>query len=86
MRFSVSYPSGSEFTVAGELRCGRLPGSSMFAVGVIQHDGEIVMLDPRAIVTDSDGEVVYDPRQIPLDVHEPAMIEWLLDNPEWAAS
>lgn len=47
-------------------------------------DRVIVILDPRAVVRDKrTGEVVYTPRDVPLDDHEPAMRAWLVVNPQW---
>lgn len=84
--FEIRYPSGAEMTLKGELRAGPLPGSTLFAVGVVTADEGVFIADPRAVIKDETGSVIYEPRKIPLDMHEPWARAWLAENPQWPSS
>jgi hypothetical protein len=78
----IRYPSGHRFLLDGELIVGMLT-PELFGPAIDQPGAEIVILDPRGIVTDRAGKVLYSPRLVPLDLHSNWVIEWLAENPEW---
>ena len=50
---------------------------------ILDDANHAFVLDPRAIVRDESGHIVYTPRDYPLDTHTKAMREWLLSHPKW---
>ena len=84
MKYIVSYPSGSEFAIEGQSPRGHVDDGTLLMVAIVQPDESVIALDPRAIIRDLDGEVVYHPYMVTLDTHMPGMIEWLVNNPRWA--
>lgn len=84
-KFLALYPSGNEMALEGQLIRGIIPNTDIFGVGVVTEK-EVVILDPRCVVQDSNGCVVYHPREV---MNEPGfqsgMRDWLVENPHWAA-
>jgi hypothetical protein len=82
--FSVEYPSGRSLVLAGRLEVGVLGGESVIP-GVVRTNGDVVLLDPRALITCSihREQIVYNPRDVPLDEFSPEMRDWLIDHPSW---
>lgn len=81
MRLTACYPSGKTLTAEGQLLAGLIPGTAQFVVG-IDTGAEVLVLDPRAVVTADDGRVVYHPRAC-ADELPPWVGECLRDNPNW---
>ena len=95
MRAHVYYPSGQHAEIDGQwIPFGKLPDpSDLYAAGFIVHretniEGTVipresaVLLDPRAVVVEKGGGVVYTPRD-----HGPFMLaemrDWMDEHPEW---
>ena len=55
--YSVTYPSGREFKVAGAL--GTITFGSLLSPTIIGADGQATVLDPRAVIRDMGGLVVF---------------------------
>ena len=82
-RYRIAYASRGRIPdIAGELqvfvdaKLGPMPT-------IIDLAGRANMLDPRAVIRDGDGRVVYTPRDYPLDTHTKPMRAWLMDHPTW---
>jgi hypothetical protein len=96
--YSVRYPSGSSFTIRGELHVATFPADAgdglAGTVNVvvdrlapplppwIKDAGAMVVLDPRALITRR-GQKVYGPRSVPLDAHTGETAAWLISNSLW---
>lgn len=81
-RYHITYAaSGRMPDLAGEL-CVEID-ARLGPIPCILNGDRGVVLDPRAIVTDDNGQVVYTPRDYPLDMHTKDMRTWLLGHPEW---
>jgi hypothetical protein len=73
--WDVTYPSGKAFTVRGVFVVGRLPGCDdedahpVVFEGGLTGNGPVLVLDPRAVVRNAAGVVVYlgpDELKVPL--------------------
>lgn len=81
--YLIRYPHSAPFTVTGRL--GETWGGSMGRNPVIvQEDGQVVILDPRAIITLA-GQRLYGPRDLTADDHSADMRGWLIEHPDWDA-
>lgn len=80
-RYLILYASGSAFIVEGTFQM--IPLESWMIPAVSKHDGPLVVLDQRAIVSCA-GVTVYSPRRN-RDGLQPVMREWLDEHPEWDA-
>jgi hypothetical protein len=77
--YLVRYPHSAQFTVTGQL--GETWGGSIGRNPVIvQEDGQVMILDPRAIIT-LDSQRLYGPRDLPADDHSADMRAWLIEHP-----
>ena len=77
---NVAYPSGKTFKLFGQfaltsVKTWRVPA-------VLRADGQVVVLDQRAIVTQN-NRVIYSPRRN-RDGLDPELSNWLNANPTWA--
>jgi hypothetical protein len=79
-KYAVRYATGCRWSYTGELMLFPMPDGSVSAGFGTEH--EIVLIDPRAIVT-AGGERVFGPRDLPPDDQPPWVIEWLIEHPEW---
>lgn len=63
MRYFIHYRgNGRKFELTGQLHCGRLrqrQGSHRIHAAIALEAGGQVILDPHAVVTDCDGNVVF---------------------------
>jgi hypothetical protein len=78
----VHYPSGQTFSVAGVLREVELGGGTGLCPGILRGDGEMVVLDPRAVII-RDGAIVAEPRGYDPARLAPWVRDWLAEHPEW---
>lgn len=79
--YLVRYTHSAPFTMTGRL--GETYGGSIGRIpAIVQEDGQIAVLDPRAIIT-LDGRRMYGPRDLNADDHTAEMREWLTKHPEW---
>ncbi len=79
--YLVRYAHSAPFTVEGRL--GMTGGGSIGVNPVIvRPDGQVMVLDPRAIIT-LDDRRVYGPRDLAADDHTADMRSWLAEHPDW---
>lgn len=81
--YLVRYAHSAPFTVAGRLgeTHGGIIGRSPV---IVQADGQVMILDPRAIIT-LNGQRMYGPRDLAADDHTADMRRWLIEHPDWDA-
>lgn len=81
-RYYVHYPSGRKLTFEGNFKVGMIPDVDLFAVGYEDDGNQTVLLDPRGVIKNENGEIVYHPRDY-IDSMMDVMSEWLSENPDW---
>jgi hypothetical protein len=75
----VSYPSGKQFQVKGQLHL--VPIRDGIYPVVFDDNNRAFVLDQRALI-ECDGVRVYTPWQN-LDGLDPVFAKWLQDHPQW---
>lgn len=95
MIFNIAYPSGGKATVYGEWR-GPYPVAeddsilspmieitkACWVQNTLMEKGQILMLDPRAVIVNRHGGRIWEPSI--LDSRQPEWVhEWLAENPAW---
>ena len=64
------------FTVSIEVNRG------MYVRGSWVAPGQVLMLDPRCVIWDEQGQMAYDPREHTADMDR-NMRRWMADHPRW---
>ena len=63
MTYDVTYPSGTTFTIRGRFRAVHFDSVKPLLTPVIEQGpppaGRVMVLDPRAVITDRVGRVVF---------------------------
>jgi hypothetical protein len=60
MTYAITYPSGRQFALTGTLKSFTVPISGLCAPAIDQGRGLVTVLDPRAVIRDDRGIVVFD--------------------------
>ena len=84
MMLQIAYPSGMNFKIEGVWK-GLIKPNGIPSLAVDlgeQEDNPVMLLDPRAIVRNSEGKRIYRPSRRSLE-GSPELQAWLVDNPGW---
>lgn len=97
--YRVLYPSGTKFTAKGILVFMSLGGElgrreALDTISVVNLNGDpsrMASLDPRAVIWDEAGVIVYSPRLSHVTRIAPALFpkmiaDWLDEHPEWPSA
>ena len=79
-KYSVNYPSGRSFSATGNLSLVNIPDCGLNVCVELSSD-QVVILDPRAIVSDGE-DIVYSPRRHADELSQ-VFIKWLSEHAEW---
>ena len=87
MIFQIAYPSGKPFVIEGVWKGLIKPdGIPSLAIDLGEQESKpVILLDPRAIVRDGEGKILYRPSRRSLE-GAPGLQAWLADNPGWAGN
>lgn len=82
--FRAIYPSGREIEgLRGEFGIVTVPGCGLNPCVDTGDEKAAVLLDPRALVKNAEGETIYNPRDH-VESLAPWVQDFLRDNPTWA--
>lgn len=81
LTFHIAYPSGKRLRVRGRALLVIDLGFG-FGIAPAVEGNELFIADPRAVIR-VDGQVVYSPRDYPLDFFDPEFIGWLVAHSTW---
>ena len=87
MILQIAYPSGKPFVIEGVWKGLIKPdGIPSLAIDLGEQESKpVILLDPRAIVRDGEGKILYRPSRRSLE-GAPGLQAWLADNPGWAGN
>jgi hypothetical protein len=83
-RYVIRYPSGARLELEGVfcvMGGGAIGGVVPAIKGALRGPSDLVVLDPRAIISRNEGVIIYSPRasrQLPTWA-----ADWLVEHPEW---
>jgi hypothetical protein len=83
--YSVRYPSGARLRLRGTFAVVCI-GADGGVCPVIDSGSEVVVLDPRAVVRETSGRVVYHPARVARETLAPWVREWLDAHLAWEAA
>lgn len=82
-KFLIQYPSGENLELEGNFQHLKINDEIGKVPAIDEISSQIVILDPRAVIRNSDTQaVVYSPRWFQ-DELAPWANDWLNENPQW---